>query len=42
MGTHQFIIEQPYPILEDLAPPQIVIHSPASRDARVAVWTVYC
>ena len=37
MGTHQFIIEQPYPILEDLAPPQIVIHSPASRDARVAV-----
>ena len=36
VGTYQFIVEKPYPILEDPTPPEIVIHSPASRDARVA------
>ena len=36
MGTHQFIVEKPHSILEDPTPPEIFIHSPASRDARVA------
>ena len=37
MGTHQFLIEKPYPILQDTTPPEIMIHSPTLSDTRLAV-----
>lgn len=37
IGTHQFVIEKPYPIIEDTTPPEIVIQSPVSSDLRLAV-----
>ena len=37
MGTHQFVIKKPDPILGDTTPPEIIIHSPVLNDTRLAV-----